>query len=100
MLDHLEPEQLAALPKDVFAALPADYLAGLDGFARDELAATAIAAQVTGEQAGPPVDLPDAWRIAPPRLITFSFDDLPLGTFSVAGTGVECGRFQRQQSQY
>ncbi len=88
MLDHFEPEQLAALSPEVFAALPADAIAGLDGFARDELAATGIAAQITGsDTARQPVDLPDAWRIARPQLVTFSFDDLPLATFSVFGTG-------------
>ncbi|NDJ63263.1 MAG: efflux RND transporter permease subunit [Chloroflexi bacterium] len=88
MLDYFEPEHLAAFSDEVFAALPAEYVATLDGFARDELAAAALAASITGEEAnGDPITLPNAWRIAQPAVITFSFDDLPLATFSVFGTG-------------
>lgn len=88
MADYFKAEQLAALSPDVFAAFPADFIAGLDGFTRDELAARALAQSVSGvEAAPPPVDLPSAWRISPPQLITFSFDDLPLATFSIAATG-------------
>ncbi|MFN8530891.1 MAG: efflux RND transporter permease subunit [Anaerolineae bacterium] len=88
LVQYFKAEQLAAMSDDVFAALPDDYIAGLDGLTRDQLAARALAVSVTGEAAEPPpVDLPSAWRIPPPQLITFSFDDLPLATFSVAGTG-------------
>ncbi|MBW4435613.1 MAG: efflux RND transporter permease subunit [Pleurocapsa minor GSE-CHR-MK-17-07R] len=87
MVEYFKAEHLAAMSADVFAALPADFIAGLDGFTRDELAARALAASITGEDAAPaPVDLPAAWRISPPSLITFSFDDLPLATFSIADT--------------
>lgn len=86
MVEYLEAEQLAALPDDVFAVLPDDYVANLDGFTRDALAAAALAQSITGEDAEPePVDLPQAWRIPPPRIISFSFDDLPLASFSVFG---------------
>src|SRR5690606_24327920 len=83
MVEHFDAEHLAALPTDVFAVLPQDYIDALDGFARDELAAAALARTLTGSDATEPIALPSAWRIAPPQPITFSFDDLPLGTFSV-----------------
>ncbi len=88
LVNYFKAEHLAALSSDVFNVLPAEFIAGLDGFTRDQLAARTLASAITGELANPvPVDLPQAWRIAPPQLITFSFDDLPLATFSVAGTG-------------
>jgi multidrug efflux pump subunit AcrB len=87
MVNYFKAEHLAAMSPEVFAALPEDFIAGLDGFTRDELVARALAASITGvEAAPPPVDLPAAWRISPPSLITFSFDDLPLATFSIADT--------------
>ncbi|MGL4647967.1 MAG: hypothetical protein ACRC1H_01060, partial [Caldilineaceae bacterium] len=71
---------------DVFAALPEDFIAGLDGFTRDELAARGLAAAVSGVDAEPqPVELPAPWRISPPQIITFSFDDLPLATWAISG---------------
>ena len=88
MIDHFEADQLVALPDDVFAVLPEDYIAGLDGFTRDALAAASLAASLSGEDvAADPVPLPSAWRIQPPQLISFSFDDLPLATFSIFGQG-------------
>lgn len=90
MVEYFTAEHLVSMSDDVFAVLPDAYLADLDGFTRDELAATALAAALTGEEAQPdPVDLPQAWRIQPPQLITFSFDDLPLATFSIGGTAPE-----------
>lgn len=90
MVNYFEAEHLAAMREDVFAVLPQEFIAGLDGFARDELAASALAAAITGERTDPtPVPLPNAWRINPPQLVTFSFDDLPLVTYSVfAAEGV------------
>lgn len=89
MVEYFEAEHLVAMTDEVFAALPEEFIAGLDGFTRDELAAKALAQAISGEDANPaPVDLPTAWRISPPQLITFSFDDLPLATFTVSGTGV------------
>ena len=91
MVNYFKAEQLAAMPDDVFAALPDDYIAGLDGITRDELAAKALARAITGENAAPaPVDLPSAWKIQPPQLITFSFDDMPLATYSISGTARRC----------
>lgn len=88
MVQHFEADQLAALSEEAFAALPDEYIAGLDGFTRDALAAAALAKSITGTEAeAEPVALPNAWRIAPPQLITFSFGDLPLATFSVFATG-------------
>ncbi len=86
LVNAFEAEHLAAMPPEVFAVLPDAYLAGLDGFTRDALAARAIAIGIAGEAAATPVDLPAAWRIAPPRIITFSFADLPLATFSISTT--------------
>ncbi len=84
MVHYFEADHLAAMSPEVFAVLPEEYVAGLDGFTRDELAAAALAESITGTTASQaPVDLPTAWRISPPQLITFSFDDLPLATFSV-----------------
>ncbi len=89
MVAYFEAEQFAAMPDEVFAALPADYTAGLDGLTRDALAAKTLARVLTGEApAAAPVDLPQAWRISPPQLVTFSFDDLPLATFTIAGEGL------------
>ncbi len=88
MVNYFKAEQLAAMPDDVFAALPDDYIAGLDGITRDELAAKGLARAITGENVAPaPVDLPSAWKIQPAQLVTFSFDDLPLATYSISGAG-------------
>jgi multidrug efflux pump subunit AcrB len=89
LAEYFEAEHLVAMSDDVFAALPDSYIAGLDGFTRDELAAKALARAITGEDAAPsPVDLPQPWRIQPPQLISFSFDDLPLASFSISGDGL------------
>lgn len=90
MVNYFEAEHLAAMSDDVFAVLPQEFIDGLDGFARDELAASALAAAITGQDIAPtPVNLPNAWRIGQPQLVTFSFDDLPLATYSVfAAEGV------------
>lgn len=89
MVEYFEAEHLTAMAEDVFAALPDNYIAGLDGFTRDALAAAAMAESITGVQAErTPVNLPSAWRIQPPQIITFSFDDLPLVTFSIFGTNL------------
>ncbi len=88
LVTYFEASHLAAMSPEVFAALPEDFIAGLDGFTRDELAARALAESVTGQQADPaPVDLPSAWKISPPQLISFSFDDIPLASFSIFGNG-------------
>lgn len=89
LVEYFKAEQLVAMSDDVFAALPDEFIANLDGLTRDELAAKALAASITGEAADlPPADLPASWSIAPPRLITFGFDDLPLATFSISGEAV------------
>jgi multidrug efflux pump subunit AcrB len=88
MVVYFKAEHLATMSSEAFAALPEDFIAGLDGFTRDELAAKALATTVTGQQVEPaPVNLPAAWRISLPQLISFSFDDIPLATFSVFSTG-------------
>ena len=85
LAESFDAEQLVALPPEVFAALPADL--EFDGFTRDALAATSLARAITGDVVQPePVDLPAAWVISSPTLISFSFADLPLATFSVFST--------------
>ncbi|KXK17845.1 MAG: acriflavin resistance protein [Chloroflexi bacterium OLB15] len=93
MADYFDAAQLAAMSPEAFAALPEDFVAGLDGFTRDALAARSLAEAITGESVPlPPVDLPSPWRLSPPQLITFSFDDLPLATLSISGSaGAETG---------
>lgn len=88
MVEYFEADHLVAMSPDVFAALPDEYVASLDGFTRDALAAAALAESISGEQAKrAPVPLPSPWRIQPPSIITFSFADLPVAIFSVYGTG-------------
>lgn len=87
LAQYFEADQLVAMPAEVFALLPQEL--DLDGFSRDELAAASLARSLTNEDAErDPVDLPTAWRIQPPQLISFSFADLPLATYSVFSTGV------------
>jgi len=87
MLNAFEGEHLVAMPVEVYAALPADFINSLDGFTRDTLASAVAAEALTGEKITPePVDLPNAWRIAPPQILTFSLASLPLATFSVFST--------------
>ena len=93
MVQYFGAEQLAAMPPEVFAVLPDEFIAGLDGFTRDELAAAALAESLTGRGDNvEPADLPSAWRIQPPQLISFSFDDIPLASFSVFGSGEASGQ--------
>lgn len=88
LVNYFEAEHLAAMSPDVFDALPDEFIANLDGFTRDELAAKALAENITGEiLEAKPVDLPAPWRISPPQLVTFSFDDIPLASFSIFNTG-------------
>ncbi len=87
LVEYFEADHLVAMSPEVFAALPAEFIAGLDSFTRDELAAKALAESITGEVADiPPARLPAAWRISPPQLLSFSFADIPLATFSVYST--------------
>ncbi|GAB1421094.1 hypothetical protein MASR2M15_12340 [Anaerolineales bacterium] len=101
LINAFEAEHLTALPEDVSALIfdkesrPADidetvsealdlYVENLDGFTRDALTAESLASSITGQEREiVPVNLPGSWRIQPPRIITFSFADLPLATFSV-----------------
>lgn len=90
LVDAFNAEQLAAMSDDVFASLPDEYIANLDGITRDQLAAKALGRSLSGEAADlPAVDLPSAWRLQPPQLIAFSFDDLPLANYSISGTASE-----------
>jgi multidrug efflux pump subunit AcrB len=81
LLQYFTAEQLLAMPQEAFDALPTTYLDGLDEFTAQQLEA---GLETTERQ---PVPLPRQWQIPAPQLLTFSFADLPLATFSVASTG-------------
>lgn len=89
---YFEADQILAMPRDVFDFFITrdDVIDQLDGFTRDAIAARAMAESIAGDDAAPvertPVELPSAWQIQPPQLITFSFSDIPLATFSVSAT--------------
>ncbi|MEQ8677929.1 MAG: efflux RND transporter permease subunit [Aggregatilineales bacterium] len=88
MAEYFTAEHLVAMPTDVFNVLPEDFVANLDGFTRDALAAATLAESISGEQVvREPVTLPDPWRIQPPEIRSFSFSDIPLATFSVSTVG-------------
>jgi len=93
MVRAFDAEHLAALPAEVLGVLPQDFIDNLDGFTRDALAARALAQSLgDASSAAPSVNLPTSWRIAPPQIITFSFANLPLATFSVFSTGDEAAQ--------
>ncbi len=82
LANYFSGEQLAAMSPDVLEVLQ-DYVQ-LDGLSRDALAASILARDITGEVILPtPEALPAPWRLSPPQIITFSFADLPLATFSI-----------------
>ncbi len=93
MVGYFNADHVLALPDDVFAYLveQPEFLNNLDAFTRDSVATRLVAPEVGGENGETvnrvPVELPGQWRIQPPQLITFSFSDIPLGTFSVFVTG-------------
>ncbi len=93
MSAYFDAEQILAMPEDVFAYLVSreDFTENLDGFTRDAIAARIMATSIAGIDPDTieriPVELPNAWRVQPPQLITFSFSDIPLATFSVSATG-------------
>jgi|GEM_PF-483779 len=82
LANYFDGEQLAAMSPDVLEIL--EPYVELDGLSRDDLAASILARDITGELELPaPETLPAAWRLNPPTIITFSFADLPLATFSI-----------------
>ncbi len=82
LANYFDGEQLAAMSPDVLEVLQ-EYVQ-LDGLSRDALAASILARDITGEVILPtPEVLPAPWRLSPPQIITFSFADLPLATFSI-----------------
>jgi multidrug efflux pump subunit AcrB len=92
MAAYFEAEQILALPPEVFEAMVSreDFVENLDAFTRDAVAARQLAQDLRPaeiETAPPPVELPSAWQIQPLQLITFSFSDIPLATFSVFVSG-------------
>jgi multidrug efflux pump subunit AcrB len=107
LVHAFDAEQLSALPLEIrdylfdttarsTAPPPAvaeeleRFVNSLDGFSLDALSATQLAGLLTGERIEPtPVDLPQAWQVAPPQVITFSFADVPLATFSVFDNGTD-----------
>lgn len=96
MAQFFTADHLMAMPQDVLDVLIENevYVAGLDGFTRDALAARTLAQSIAAENGGDgeiqraPVDLPDSWLIQPPRLISFSFADIPLASFSISTSGI------------
>lgn len=96
MIRHFEADHLLAMAQDVLDVVLADeqYVANLDGFTRDALAARALAQSVvqdnndSSELVRTPVELPEAWRLQPPQIITFSAADIPLASFSVSTKGL------------
>lgn len=82
---YFSGEQLAAMSPDVLDVLR--EFVELDGLSRDALASAILARELTGDvQLGTPENLPAPWRLNPPTIISFSFADLPLATFSVFST--------------
>ncbi|GAB5490126.1 MAG: hypothetical protein Phog2KO_03410 [Phototrophicaceae bacterium] len=82
LANYFSGEQLAAMSPDVLEIL--EGYVELDGLSRDALAASILARDITGEVILPtPEVLPAPWRLNPPQIITFSFADLPLATFSI-----------------
>jgi multidrug efflux pump subunit AcrB len=87
MVNAFKAEHLVAMPQEAFEAIPKAYIESLDSFAQDELAAQAVARALAGASYVPtPINLPNAWRIQPPQIITFSLASLPLVTFSIFST--------------
>ncbi|MEO0596469.1 MAG: efflux RND transporter permease subunit, partial [Chloroflexota bacterium] len=85
LANYFDGEQLAAMPPEVVDVLE-EYVE-LDGLSRDALAASLLARDLTGDVTlGEPERLPAPWRLNPPEIISFSFADLPLATFSVFST--------------
>ncbi|MEL6525212.1 MAG: efflux RND transporter permease subunit, partial [Chloroflexota bacterium] len=85
LANYFDGEQLAAMSPEVVDVLEA-YVE-LDGLSRDALAASLLARDLTGDVTlGEPERLPAPWRLNPPEIISFSFADLPLATFSVFST--------------
>ena len=82
LANYFDGEQLSAMSPDVLDVLQNHV--ELDGLSRDDLAASILARDITGDLELPaPEVLPNPWRMSPPQIITFSFADLPLATFSV-----------------
>lgn len=89
LANYFTGEQLAAMSPEILDIL--EPYVELDGLSRDDLAASILARDITGELELPaPEALPAAWRMNPPAIITFSFADLPLATFSIfSGESIE-----------
>ncbi|NLX11453.1 MAG: efflux RND transporter permease subunit [Chloroflexi bacterium] len=106
MLTYLDGDALAALithfdlaDGDLAAALglPADYFDQLGQEDRSQLATGVIASLLSDESAPRDVLLPPEWRLEPPRLITFSLADIPLGIISISADESELSREELRQ---
>jgi multidrug efflux pump subunit AcrB len=86
MVNAFKAEHLVGMSPEVFESLPDEFVNNLDGFTRDELVAASLARRLSGNEAIVPVDLPSAWRIQPPQILTFSLASIPLATYSVFST--------------
>lgn len=75
-------EALADIPD---GWLPDNYLSLLSNRDRNTLAQVRLIQILTGETIErPAVELPDAWRVEAPSLLTFSFSDLPVGLITIS----------------
>ena len=101
---------LAYLDGDAMSALLAHFQARIDGvladnirlpegylglFKQDEqnqIATMLLAQSLAGTGATRDAPLPDEWRLNPPELVTFSFDDLPLGVISISAKAADSPR--------
>ena len=83
LLTHFHAGIDGVLAEDV--RLPEGYLNVFKQAEQNQIATGALVAQsLTGADVPRDVPLPDEWRFNPPRLITFSLNDLPLGVISIS----------------
>ncbi len=94
MLAYLDGDAMAALLTHFHAGidgvladnvrLPEDYLSVFKQDEQNQIATVLVAQALAGTDAPRDAPLPDEWKFNPPQLITFSFDDLPLGVISIS----------------
>jgi hypothetical protein len=81
---ELDAETILALPEDIIAVLPDNYLDQLSLIERNEIAGVRVAEAISGQTAtSGDVELPEAWQVEAPQILTFNFSDFALGTVSV-----------------
>ena len=81
---ELNAATVLALPDDILAVLPDDYLEQLSLIDRNDIAAVRVSEALSGQMSSNEgVELPDAWQVEAPEILTFNFSDFALGTVSV-----------------